>query len=79
MFDSIEWPDLPRLFKRIYRAESDRSGNIEGSGLKLAIAYKIVHLHRGTICVTSQPDQITTFTVELPFDNCKFNSKKILN
>jgi signal transduction histidine kinase len=53
VFDSIEWPDLPRLFKRIYRAESDPSGNIEGSGLKLAIAYKIVHVHRGTICVTS--------------------------
>jgi signal transduction histidine kinase len=59
--------DLPNLFKRFYRAESDRSGNIEGSGLGLAIAYEIARLHGGTIHVTSQLNQITTFTVELPF------------
>jgi signal transduction histidine kinase len=58
--------DLPNLFKRFYRAESDRSGNIEGSGLGLAIAYEIARLHGGTIHVTSQLNQITTFTVELP-------------
>jgi len=58
--------DLPHLFKRFYRAESDRSGNRGGSGLGLAIAYEIVRLHGGTIHVTSQPNQITTFTVELP-------------
>jgi len=59
--------DLPHLFKRFYRAESDRSGNTGGSGLGLAIAYEIARLHGGTIHVTSQLNQITTFTVELPF------------
>ena len=55
------------LFKRFYRAESDRCGNTGGSGLGLAIAYEIVRLHGGTIHVTSQLNQITTFAVELPF------------
>ncbi|GAA6620744.1 sensor histidine kinase [Scytonema sp. NUACC26] len=63
----IEAKHLPHLFERFYRAESDRSRNTGGSGLGLAIAHEIVRLHRGTICVTSQPNQLTTFTVQLPF------------
>lgn len=58
---------LPHLFERFYRAESDRSRYTGGSGLGLAIAHEIVRLHRGKIYVTSNPHQITTFTVELPF------------
>ncbi|KAF3883757.1 MULTISPECIES: sensor histidine kinase [Nostocales] len=63
----IEAEHLPHLFERFYRAESDRSRSTGGSGLGLAIAHEIVRLHRGTLHVTSQPERLTTFTVQLPF------------
>ncbi|HEY9858221.1 MAG TPA: ATP-binding protein, partial [Candidatus Obscuribacterales bacterium] len=36
-----------------------------GSGLGLAIAHAIVENHQGSLCVDSQPEQGTTFTVTL--------------
>ncbi|NMG08748.1 ATP-binding protein [Brasilonema sp. UFV-L1] len=64
----IEPEHLPHLFKRFYRVESARSRSTGGAGLGLAIAYEIVRLHHGTISVTSQPHQLTTFTVCLPLE-----------
>lgn len=64
---AIDAEHLPHLFERFYRAESDRSRNTGGSGLGLAIAHEIIRLHRGVINVTSQPNQLTTFSVQLPF------------
>jgi signal transduction histidine kinase len=63
----IEAKHLPHLFDRFYRADSDRSRSSGGSGLGLAIAHEIIRLHRGKISVDSQPDGVTTFTVQLPF------------
>ncbi|WP_243147521.1 ATP-binding protein [Scytonema sp. UIC 10036] len=57
---------LPHLFKRFYRADSDRSRDTGGSGLGLAISHEIVRLHQGTIEVTSEPEHITNFIVQLP-------------
>lgn len=62
----IEPEHLPHLFERFYRVESARSRNTGGAGLGLAIAYEIVRLHRGAISVTSQLNQLTTFSVHLP-------------
>jgi len=43
-----------------------RSGKKGGSGIGLAIAYKIIHNHGGNIAVKSQPGRGSVFTVSLP-------------
>jgi PAS domain S-box-containing protein len=58
-------PDvLAHIFEPFYRAEAARS--ISGTGLGLSIVKDCVERHQGRIQVQSQPDQGTTFTIELP-------------
>ena len=38
----------------------------EGSGIGLAMAFRIVQLHDGTIDFTSEPPKGTTFLIRLP-------------
>src|SRR5581483_7461392 len=38
----------------------------EGSGIGLAMTFRIVQLHDGTIDFTSEPGKGTTFTIRLP-------------
>ena len=57
---------LPQLFERFHRVSGTRSRSYEGSGIGLALVQELVHLHGGTIAVTSQVDVGTTFTVKIP-------------
>jgi len=58
---------LPLLFERFYRVDNRRSRTHEGSGIGLALVQEVVHLHGGTVEVTSRLDEGSTFTVRLPW------------
>jgi light-regulated signal transduction histidine kinase (bacteriophytochrome) len=60
----IEEQYLDRIFEVFNRLHT--RSEVEGSGVGLAICRRIVERHRGTISVSSVPDEGTTFTVLLP-------------
>lgn len=53
-----------RVFEKFYQGDSSRSS--QGNGLGLALAKRIVDLHRGEITVSSKENKGTTFIVSLP-------------
>ncbi|OAB41211.1 sensor histidine kinase [Paenibacillus antarcticus] len=57
---------LDYVFERFYKTDMSRNRNIGGNGLGLAIAKKIVTLHRGSIEMKSQVGVGTTVVVHLP-------------
>lgn len=60
---------LTHVFDRFYRVDPARLRNgdrVAGTGLGLAIAKVIVDNHRGHIYISSQPEQGTLVTVDLP-------------
>jgi len=57
---------LPRIWERLYRADSSRSSRGLGLGLSLVKAY--VHAHGGSVDATSEPGRGSTFTIRLPAD-----------
>jgi two-component system sensor histidine kinase MtrB len=64
--EGIPAEDLPHIFERFYRADAHRAKTTGGTGLGLAIALENVHLHGGSITVTSEVGEGSVFTVVLP-------------
>jgi signal transduction histidine kinase len=62
----ISKENLPRIFDQFYRADGSRSSVTGGAGLGLTIVKKLVEAHNGSIDVSSEVGQGTTFTVSLP-------------
>ena len=58
--------DLPRVFDRFYRADSDLTKRAKGAGLGLFLAKAIVEAHNGRIWAESAPGKGTTFSFSLP-------------
>ena len=56
--------ELPHIFTPFYRGTNRQFAG--GNGIGLSLTKKIIDLHRGTISVSSQKNEGTTFTVELP-------------
>jgi len=64
--EGIPAEDLPHIFERFYRADAHRARTLGGTGLGLAIALENVHLHGGSIDVSSEVGEGSVFTVVLP-------------
>lgn len=58
--------DLPRVFERFFRGSNVNDRNFAGMGLSLFICRAIVEQHGGTIAVTSELGQGSSFAVTLP-------------
>lgn len=57
---------LAHIYERFYRVDKSHSREIGGTGLGLAITKKAVLMHRGSITVTSQEEEGTSFLVKIP-------------
>jgi len=58
--------DLDKIFERFYRVDQSRGSQTGGSGLGLAIAKDIISLFDGSISVSSEQGQGSTFLVRIP-------------
>ena len=59
--------DQPHIFDRFYRADASRSrSTIEGHGLGLSIAKRIIDAHHGSLILEKSSKKGSTFTIRLP-------------
>jgi signal transduction histidine kinase len=58
--------DIPRIFERFYRVDRARSRESGGTGLGLSLVRHVVERSNGSLAVTSQPGEGSTFTMTLP-------------
>jgi len=58
--------EIEKVFEKFFRSEDARIRDEIGTGLGLSIAKEVVELHDGTLSVTSQLDQGSTFTMRVP-------------
>jgi PAS domain S-box-containing protein len=63
----IKKDDIPNLFQKFSRIPNPLSNMVEGTGLGLYWAKKIVDLHSGSIKVRSHPGEGTVFTISIPY------------
>ena len=62
----VDPSELSRVFDRFYRSPQARLVYNQGSGLGLAIVRSIMHLHGGSVSMTSFPGEGTTVTLSFP-------------
>ncbi len=62
---------ISHIYERFYRADKSHSKAIGGTGLGLPITRKIVLLHRGSINVSSEVGNGTTFELRIPINYVK--------
>ncbi|MGD9101195.1 MAG: ATP-binding protein, partial [Anaerolineae bacterium] len=64
--EGITPQDLPRIWKRFYRAESARAHDRGGAGLGLALVKELTEAMGGTVGAESVVGQGSCFTIRLP-------------
>jgi signal transduction histidine kinase/DNA-binding NarL/FixJ family response regulator len=69
--------ELASVFTRFYRVQGARSRSHEGTGIGLALAQELAHLHGGAITATSALGAGTTFTVRIPTGTAHLPAERI--
>lgn len=67
----ISEKDIPKLFDRFYRVESNQTQLISGFGIGLYLSAEIITHHKGRIWVESKPGEGSTFFFSLPIGSVK--------
>jgi len=62
----IPGDELPKLFSRFHRIDTQDRVSIRGTGLGLYLTQKLVAMHGGTMSVTSRVGEGSTFTFTMP-------------
>jgi len=62
----ISLEDCARVFDEFYRARTEETAAIPGTGLGLSLVRRLTELHEGTVSVTSEPGSGSEFTARLP-------------
>jgi PAS domain S-box-containing protein len=57
---------VEKVFDRFHRVENTQGRSQEGTGIGLAMVKELVRMHQGSISVTSEVGQGSTFTVMIP-------------
>ncbi|MHA7841748.1 MAG: ATP-binding protein [Winogradskyella sp.] len=70
---------LSKIFRRFTQVDQGIKKKHEGSGLGLAICENLIELMGGKISVESQPNEGSTFQVNIPFKLSDKQSQKITN
>jgi len=63
----IAFEQMSRLFQPFVQLDSRLARQYEGTGLGLALVYRMVEMHGGSIAVTSEVGRGSRFTVALPW------------
>lgn len=71
----ISEEDLPHIFDKFYRSANPQVSGQTGSGLGLAMAAEIVHLHGGEIKVESQLGKRTHFSIRIPKEEYRLDKQ----
>ncbi len=58
--------ELRKIFEQFYRSEEAITMHPNGNGLGLFLAKAIIGEHHGELTCESNPNQLTTFTIEIP-------------
>ena len=67
--------ELSHIFDRFYRTKQKVGMESRGSGLGLTLVKHIVESHEGSIHVSSEPGEGSTFSIKFPISQSSFNEQ----